>query len=243
VLLLSKLAFPHDSDYVTGFILLFSIPTAVTGYIWTGIHRGNGPLTLAIILIDTLIAPFTVPATVSFLMGQAVSVDTRGMFFSLLLMVVIPSVLGVAVNRVSRGRAPLVVNPVMKPLSKLFMVAVIAINVSRMRDNLPEFNAEFLGVFALDAVLSFLGFVLGRLTAALLRQRRADTVSLTFATGMRNISAALVLAVSFFPPRTAIPVVTGILLQQTVAALAGVGLIQKIDTPGHGRRTGRGDTI
>ena len=37
-----------------------------------------------------------------------------------------------------------------------------------------------------------------------------------------------------FPPGAAIPVVTGILLQQTVAALAGVGLIQKLDNRGHG---------
>lgn len=230
----SGLVFSGDAEYVTGFILLFAIPTAVSGYIWTSIHRGNGPLALALILLDTLLAPFVVPMTVSLLMGKAVSIDTGGMFVSLLLMVVIPSVLGVSINELSKGRLPLRIVPIFKPFSKLFLVAVIAINVSRLPGTLPPLGPDFIAVAALSVALSFGGFAVGRFASALLRLPVADTVSVTFATGMRNISAALVLAIAFFPPRAALPVVTGILFQQTLAALAGVGLIQKMVNRGHG---------
>ena len=38
---------------------------------------------------------------------------------------------------------------------------------------------------------------------------------------MRNISAALVLAIKFFPPDSSIPVLVGVVLQQSIAALMG----------------------
>ncbi len=243
VRLAARLLFGGNPDTVTGFVLLFAIPTAVSGYIWTGIHRGSGPLSLALILIDTLLAPFTVPATVSLFMGKAVTIDTGGLFLSLVLMVVLPSVAGVALNRLSGGEAPRVLNPALKPLSKIFLTAVIAINVSRLDGKIPPLDAGFLGILAACAVFSFAGFALGRLASPLVGLGREETVSVTFATGMRNISAALVLAITFFPPGAAIPVVTGILLQQTVAALAGVGLIQKIDNRGHGAKGGPESTM
>lgn len=236
VRLAAGLFFSGDPDYITGFVLLFAIPTAVSGYIWTGIYRGNGPLALALILLDTLLAPFTVPATVSAFMGKNVSVDTGGMFLSLVWMVVLPSAAGVALNRLTKGAAPKAVGPVLKPLAKVFLVMVIAINVSRLEGKIPPFDAVFVGILAACALLSFGGFALGRLSSLAMGLSREDSVTLTFATGMRNISAALVLAIDFFPPRAAVPVVTGILLQQTLAALAGVGLIQKMDNRGHGRR-------
>lgn len=243
VRLAAGLIFASNPDYVTGFVLLFAIPTAVSGYIWTGIHRGNGPLALALILIDTMLAPFSVPATVALFMGRSVTIDTSGMFFSLLLMVVIPSIAGVAINHLTRGAAPNALSPVLKPLSKLFLFMVIAINVSRLEGKIPPLDAGFLAVLAVCTLLSFAGFALGRLSSAALRLSREDSVSVTFATGMRNISAALVLAISFFPPAAAVPVVTGILLQQTVAALAGVGLIQKLDNRGHGAKADPATTI
>jgi predicted Na+-dependent transporter len=42
-----------------------------------------------------------------------------------------------------------------------------------------------------------------------------------FCVGLRNISAALVLAIQYFEPRTAIPVVIGILFQQSISAISG----------------------
>ncbi len=233
VRLLAGLAFPQRTDYVTGFILLFSIPTAVSGFIWTSIYRGNGPLSLALILIDTLLAPLTVSATVSLLMGQRVAVDTGSMFASLLFMVVIPSIAGIALNEASRGRIPKAAGPALKPLSKLLLVAVIALNVSRLPGRLPPLDWSLAAVAAACVAFTLGGFALGRLGGSIAKLPPEDTVALTFAAGMRNISAALVLAISFFPPSAAVPVVTGILFQQTLAALSGVGLVQKLVNRGH----------
>jgi predicted Na+-dependent transporter len=50
---------------------------------------------------------------------------------------------------------------------------------------------------------------------------------MTFTGGMRNISAALVLATTYFDAATALPVVIGILLQQTFVGILGSRLFAK----------------
>ena len=45
-----------------------------------------------------------------------------------------------------------------------------------------------------------------------------------FSGGMRNISAGAVLAISYFPPAVAVPVVLGMLFQQTLASLYGFAI-------------------
>jgi bile acid:Na+ symporter, BASS family len=44
---------------------------------------------------------------------------------------------------------------------------------------------------------------------------------MTFSSGMRNISAGAVIAVSFFPAAVAVPVIVGMLFQQILASLNG----------------------
>ena len=220
--LLAGFAFPDEPSFVTGLVLLFAIPTAVSGFIWTSIHKGNGPLTLSIILIDTLLAPFMVPFTVSTLMGTTIHIDSTGMFVSLIWMVVLPSIFGILLNQSSKGKIPSLLVPVFKPLSKLFLVAVIAINASRVSSSVTSFEPVFLFLALACLVLSFMGFFIGALTGKVAALNRADRVSTMYAVGLRNISAALVLALDFFPPRVALPVLMGILFQQTLASIAGI---------------------
>jgi len=221
VRLLAGIAFPNESSFVTGLVLLFAIPTAVSGYIWTSIHKGNGPLTLSIILIDTILAPFMVPFTVSALMRSTVRIDSTGMFISLVWMVVLPSIFGIMLNQSSKGKIPSLLVPALKPLSKLFLIAVIAINASRVSASVTSFEPVFLFLAFACFVLSFMGFLVGALTGKITALDRGDRVSTMYAVGLRNISAALVLALEFFPARVAIPVLMGILFQQTLASVAG----------------------
>ena len=44
---------------------------------------------------------------------------------------------------------------------------------------------------------------------------------------MRNVSAALVLAIDYLPPDGALPVIFGILFQQSASAIAGGILFKK----------------
>lgn len=226
---LASLVFPNDKAMVTGIVLLFSIPTAVSGSIWATIHNGNMPLTITIILVDTLLAPFLTPAIVSFFMKQSVEIDTSGMFLSLLWMVVIPSIIGICINQLSKGKIPQKITPVCKPTSKIALLLVIIINAARIRHSIGEFESVFFLAGGVSLVLAFSGFVIGAFSGRLLKLPRPDSVSLMYASGMRNISAALVLALTYFEPRAGIPIVIGIVFQQTLATFAGLILLPKKD--------------
>lgn len=73
--LAAMLFFPGDPYTVTGYVLLFAIPTGVVSVVWVSMHGGNIALTLALILIDTLLSPLIVPATLYLLMGASVQMD------------------------------------------------------------------------------------------------------------------------------------------------------------------------
>jgi BASS family bile acid:Na+ symporter len=66
-----------------------------------------------------------------------------------------------------------------------------------------------------------MGYLLGWLVAKLMGWKEDVVVALTFNGGMRNISAGAVLAVAYFPAPVAIPVVLGMLFQQSLASLFG----------------------
>jgi tagaturonate reductase len=125
-LLVSSLFFKDDPDTVAGFSLLYSGPTAVSGVIWVSMFKGDNALCLTLILL----APIVVPGAMSLLMGARVAMNMSGITASLVLMVVIPTVIGITANETSRGKIPALVCPYVTPLSKICIVLVIAANTS-----------------------------------------------------------------------------------------------------------------
>ncbi|MDD9268381.1 bile acid:sodium symporter family protein [Paenibacillus sp. GCM10023248] len=222
--LTAKLVFPGDLLTETGFILLFAIPTGVVSLVWVTIYKGNVALTLALILLDTIISPFVVPYTVSLFVGAQVSLDTWGMMKGLLWMVVIPSILGMTLNQATKGRVKTVWGPKLSPFSKLGLFVVVAINASVVAPYIKSAGSSLIALVAASFVAVSFGYALGWAATWLLKWNHGDTVALTFNSGMRNLSAGAVLAITFFPPPVVLPVISGMLFQQILASLFGFAL-------------------
>jgi predicted Na+-dependent transporter len=58
-----------------------------------------------------------------------------------------------------------------------------------------------------------------------------DSVAVQFNSGMRNLSAGAVIAVKYFPPAVALPVISGMLFQQILAAMSGLFLRSRTKRP------------
>ncbi|UQZ32687.1 hypothetical protein C2I18_03400 [Paenibacillus sp. PK3_47] len=218
---LGNLLYHADEFTITGLVLAAVIPTGISSFIWVSIYKGNTALTLSIILIDTLLAPFVVPGVLSVLIGTHVELDIWAMMSSLFWMIVVPSLLGMVLNEWSKGAVAPVWSPRLNPFSKLFMAVVIMINGSVISPYLTDINLHLAGLAAVIVLMASTGYALCFLTARVLRWNEADEVALVFNGGMRNISAGAVLAVSYFPPPVAVPVVLGMVFQQLLASLAG----------------------
>jgi len=221
---MGHLAFPGDFYTITGFILAAAIPTGVSSFVWVSIYKGNIALTLSIILIDTLLAPFVVPGILALLVGTSVRLDAVAMMTSLFWMIVVPSLVGMLLNQWTQGKVITAWGPWLNPFSKLAMASVVAINGAVVAPYLTDFSPRLLGLAAIIVLLAAIGYALGFGLSRLIGLNEADKVALVFNGGMRNISAGAVLAVTYFPAPVAVPVVLGMVFQQVMASLVGLVL-------------------
>lgn len=225
---LASLFFGSDPAIVTGYVLLLSIPTAVSGYIWSAIYKGDGALSLSLILVSTILAPILTPFTVNLLTQSEVAIDSTSMMLSLIKMVVVPSLLGVLINNLTKGKVNDRVTPTLKPFSKIALFFVVIVNTSLVSERLiADASWTYLPIALLCAFLTASGYPIAFALGKLAKIPLAENKSITFATSMRNISAALVLSIEFFPAKSALPVIFGIVFQQTVCAFMGHNLFGK----------------
>jgi predicted Na+-dependent transporter len=221
VFLLCSLLFRGDGDTISGYVLLFSVPTAVSGFIWVSIYQGDTALALALILLDTLVAPLVVPGTVSLFLGTKVALDMTGISLSLIFMVVAPTIIGVTIHEISRGKIPLLVSPYLNPLAKICIVSVIASNTSVVAPQVHFDNPTVWYVAVCCILFCIFGYSCSKLTGILGGLSHEKMVTIFFVAGLRNISAATTIAIDFFPQAAALPALLGIVFQQSIAALMG----------------------
>ena len=228
ILFLSSLFFGNDPETISGYVLVYSAPTAVSGFIWVSIFRGDPALILALILIDTILAPIVVPGTVRLLLGTEITMNMTGMAVSLIYMIVIPTIIGVALNELSKGFIPRKVSPYLGPFSKVCLVLVICANCAAISGQIDLRNPHIWLIGAVCIAFAVLSFSLGRLTGLICKRLgftggygREREISMFFASGFRNTSAAMTLAIDFFPGPAALPTILGIMFQQVICAMMG----------------------
>ncbi|WP_281885789.1 bile acid:sodium symporter family protein [Paenibacillus sp. YYML68] len=229
--------FGADSPYVIGLVLLAIIPLGVSSVIWVSISKGHVPFTLAMIVIDTAISPFVIPAAMKLIFAEAIELDLAKVMADLLQIVVVPTVLGVIVNELSQQRFKDWSAPAFGPLSKVALCSVILINSAAIAEYVIELKHNMLTVVPLVAVLVFIFYLIGFVSSIGLR-RPELMIAMTYSSGMRNISLGIVLGLAYFSPIAAIPVVIGILIQQPFATLNHAFLKRLMQTKLYKKITG-----
>lgn len=217
---LSSLLF-NDSLLIIGFVLSVAVPTGVTSIIWVTISKGNIPLSLALVLIDTLLAPIVMPLLLEIIAGQSIHIDTKGLIIDLIWMIVLPSILGVLLNEKTKGKVYEKLNPILSPISKLCLFAVVMINSSSIAPFIKNLTSELIIVIVAVLFIAISGYVFAFLISKFLyKNKHGIRSSFLFTAGMRNISLGVVIATSYFPSKVAMPVVFGMLFQQILASFA-----------------------
>jgi len=226
--LIGLLFYPHSDLTRLGFLIGASIPIGVTSVIWTSITRGDVSLALVAVTADTLLSPFLLPVFIVLVAGQTVHIQYGHMLVELLLMVTIPSFLGMAVNSLTHGRLVGFSRSAGGFTSKLALFVVILINASAIAPEI-SWNSSVIKMLLTILIISVSGYYLGYAGSYALKDRRRDTMAtMVYNVGMRNISFGSVLAVTYFPPAVAIPVTLAMLYQQPLAAVVSY-LFQRFD--------------
>ncbi len=223
---LSKIVF-DDHLLTIGFVISVAVPTGVTSVIWVNMCKGHLPLSLSIVLIDTLLSPIIMPYLLHLIVGESISINTSAIVIDLLWMIVLPSILGIVLNEVSRGAIQSTLGKHLAPLSKLCLFAVIMINSSAVAPYLKDVNWELIVVIIFVLILSISGYTFAMLLGRFIWKDTSILTTFVFIGGMRNIAVGVVVATTYFPAKVAMPVVFGMLFQQVLASLFSK-LIQKI---------------
>lgn len=208
----------NDPLYTLGFVLAVAVPTGVTSFIWAAVTRGNLALCLSIILIDTMLSPIVMPSIVHIVAGDAIHVDLQPMMIDLFLMVVLPSIVGVLVNEWTHERVSKTMSATLAPFSKLSLFTIVMINSSAIAPYVQNITWELASIIAVVFVLALSGYVICYAVGKMIWKDHDLVTTFVFTGGMRNISAGVVLATTYFPGKVVMPVVFGMLFQQILAS-------------------------
>ncbi|MGN1387818.1 MAG: bile acid:sodium symporter family protein [Bacillus sp. (in: firmicutes)] len=215
-----------DHLLTIGYIISVAVPTGVTSIIWLNICKGNLPLGLSIVLIDTLLSPIIMPALLHIVAGERIAIDLASLIMNLIWMIVLPSVLGVVLNELTKGTIQTTLGKKLSPFSKLCLFSVVMINSSAIAPYLKNITWELAAVIAVVFLLAATGYALALVLGHFIWKDMQLITTFVFVGGMRNISVGVIVATTYFPAKVAMPVVFGMLFQQVLASLFSKVLVK-----------------
>lgn len=214
----------EDELLIIGYVLFVAIPTGVSSMLWVQLCKGNLPLTLAIILVDTLLSPLIMPIVVHAIIGESILLDTTSLVINLIIMIVLPSIIAILINEWSKGSANQTLGYYFNPLSKFIILFVIMINSSSVAPYLKIFSFELVWSILFVFALACIGYLISFLLARIIWKDPSIVISFVYSNSMRNIALGIVIATSHFPAKIAMPIIFGMLFQQLTASFVSRGL-------------------
>ncbi len=205
-------------DLAMGLILFSALPSATLAAVWTYLSRGQTGFSLTITFITTLAAPLVTPAVLRAFGGSLVEVDALRLLYGLMLMLVLPTLVGVAIRRKAE-EAVLRLRAVTGLATKALIIYLIVVNIAPAIPYLVGMGPKLPAVVGLSAVQVCLGFALGLAAGKILRRPELMS-SVTFSCALRNTGLGLVLAQLYFHPLTVTPIVVAILTHHPLASIA-----------------------
>ena len=194
-------AFSLSPDLAVGVILVGTCPGGTASNVITYLAKGDVALSVTMTMATTLLAPFVTPFLTLLLAGEEIAVNAPAMMLSIAEMVLLPVLLGAALNHFFRRRVAYALT-VLPLISALLVALLVGVVVSMSAPRLTEVGA----LVALAVVLhNGFGLVLGYALAGLLGLSAAKRRAIGIEVGMQNSGMAASLALLYFNPAAAIP--------------------------------------
>ena len=213
------LSFPNEA--VMGFVILSIIPISASCVVWVGIYKGNVTLAMALLLMDTVLAPFIIPSALHFMFGAGVHMDPLRMLRGLFWLLLAPTLLALTLNRLTQGGLQKVAGKTVSSLAQGAIFCILFINGGVVAPFFPNPTPLFfaiLGVcFAMYCVWFGLGFFMGR---SILGGSK-DVISFMLCSSVRSPTTGIVIAMTYFAPLATLPIVMGMLVQPSMSSFTG----------------------
>ncbi|MDY3268106.1 MAG: bile acid:sodium symporter family protein [Phocaeicola sp.] len=200
-LLCKILSLPEELSL--GVILVGCCPGGTASNVICYLAKGDVALSVAMTGVSTLLAPIITPALVWLLAGESVEVDIVSMFLSIVQVVILPIVLGLAANHYFKRTTHRII-PLLPMISTLSIAFIIGIIVAHNSSSILACSL----IVAIAVILhNVLGLVLGYGLSALTGSEPSRRSAIAIEVGMQNSGLATSLASTHFAmfPMAAVP--------------------------------------
>jgi len=218
-----------EPELLAGLVLLGGCPGGTTSNVICFLARANVALSVSLTLISTLVAVVATPVLTWLLLGRVVPTDVANMLGSMIEIVFVPVMLGVAFNHVIGARLERI-----KPLLPLVAIVAILLAIAVIVAlNRPQLAGAALAVVGAVVLHNLLGFAGGYFVPRWLGFDRLTCRTLSIEVGMQNSGLSVALALNYFAPLAALPgAIFSIWHNIGGAVLAGYWASRPVEPPG-----------
>lgn len=192
---------PVSPEVAVGVILVGCCPGGTSSNVMTYLSKGDTALSVAITAVSTVLAPVLTPALVLLFASQWLPVSAGALFLSIVQIVLIPIILGLAVKAMLGKRVEAGVKAI--PLvSVISIVAIVTAVVSVNQSQIAETGAL---IFAIVVLHNALGYLIGYGLGKAFRMGPSKQRAVSIEVGMQNSGLGASLAAVHFSPLAAVP--------------------------------------
>lgn len=193
--------FSLPPELAAGVILVGTCPGGTSSNVITYLAKGDVALSVSITMTTTIFAPIVTPLLTWLLVGEWIQVSLPEMIISIFQVVVLPIVLGIAVNSFL-GETVQKFSKILPLISIVAIILIVGGVVSVNAQKLLEVGFLILGVVMLH---NLLGYFFGFVVARLMKMNLAKSKAISIEVGMQNSGLATSLAILHFGAVAAIP--------------------------------------
>lgn len=187
-------AFNLDPALTAGVVLVGTCPGGTSSNVITFMSKGDVALSVTMTSVSTVLSPILTPFITYQIIGQKISFDPIGMFWSIVQIVIVPICLGLAVKSFLPKLAEAATD-YLPAVSGIAISLIIAGVIGASRDNILQTSGLILLVVILHNCCGYLlGFMIARFTGISWKK----AIALSVEVGMQNSGLATGLAKAHF---------------------------------------------
>lgn len=214
------IALHSQPDLAMGVALSTMLPMGVTSIFWVNYNKGDLETALSFVTINTMLSPFIVPLTFSWILGSQVDLDEGSLNLSLVKLVLIPTLFGMLLGEwIKKKPNTVLFKASAAVLGKVCLYFIVLLNAAAISQQIHTVKNYFVQVLATVFLTIVFGYLLSYLYGRLFAFEREMNIAVAYTGGVRNYTVGVVLATTFFTPLVSLPVLLAMLLQHPIALL------------------------
>lgn len=205
-----------DKELAVGMLLLTAMPAGISSPALSDILKGNTSLSMSLVIVTQLIAPFTVPLLFWLIELNSVSINKLVLLRDISILVFVPMIL----SQIAKRLFPSAISNtrhLFTSLNIFLLFALVYVAISMQR----RLILDRPGALIWEIILLYLVFILLHLAGYLIcpKEKKENKVSLAIGSAYMNNGMAIVLAASYFRPEVLVLMALSELPWNTLPAL------------------------